>query len=232
MIFSLLPDMAKNKKTKVVICPPFIWLAGLIRQYKKSVSFGAQNVFWKEAGAFTGEISAAMLKSAGAEYVIIGHSERKIYLGETDELVNKKIKAALKVGLKPIICIGEKERGEDSEVPGIVGEQIKKALDGIHKNQLKKIILAYEPIWAISTMPGARPDTPDNAFRVSIFIRKILTQLHGRKAVEAVKIIYGGSVNSANVAAFIREGKMEGVLVGSASLDPAEFVKIMEAAGN
>lgn len=154
-------------------------------------------------------------------------------MGETDEVINKKIKAALKVGLKPIICIGEKERGEDGEVPGIVGEQIKKALDGISKNQLKKIILAYEPLWAISTMmPGATPDTPDNAFRVSIFIRKILTQLYGRKSAEGVKIIYGGSVNSDNIKMFVKEGKMEGVLVGSASLDPSKFTKIVEVSGN
>ena len=171
-----------------------------------------------------------MLKSAGAEYVIIGHSERKIYLGETDEVINKKLKAALGAGLTPILCVGERERGVDDEIPNIVEEQIKKALEGINKSKLKKIIIAYEPVWAISTTPGSKPDTPDNAFRAFIFIRKVLADLYGRKTAGEVKIIYGGSVNSGNISGFIKEGKMEGTLVGGASLDLTEFIKIIELA--
>lgn len=230
LVLDLLPNIAKNKKTKVVLCPPFLWLNSLSRKYKKSVSFGAQNVFWKDAGAFTGEVSPPMLRSAGVEYVIIGHSERKIYLGETDEMINKKINAVLQAGLISILCIGERERGEDGEIPGVVADQLKKALEGVNKSQLKKIIIAYEPVWAISTMPGSKSDTPDNAFRASIFIRKVLADFYGRRAAGEVKIIYGGSVNSANIGAFIKEGKMEGALVGGASLDPAEFSKIVESA--
>ena len=230
LVSDLEPAIAKNKKTKVVLCPPFIWLSDLSQKYKKSFSFGAQDIFWADEGAFTGEISAQMLKSAGAEYVIIGHSERKIYLGETDEIINRKLKAALGAGLTPILCVGERERGEDDEIPNVVEEQLKKALEGINKSQLKKIIVAYEPVWAISTTPESKPDTPDNAFRAFIFIRKVLADLYGRKTAGEIKIIYGGSVNSGNVAGFIKEGKMEGTLVGGASLDLTEFIKIIELA--
>lgn len=232
LVSDLLADITKNKKTKIVLCPPLLWLNGLSRKYKKSVSFGAQNFFWADTGAFTGEVSAQMLKSSGAEYVIVGHSERKIYLGEKDDMINKKLKSALKAGLTAILCVGERERGEDDEIPSIVEDQLKKALGGVNKNQLKKIIIAYEPVWAISTMSGSKPDTPDNAFRSSIFIRKVLADLYGRKAAGEVKIIYGGSVNSGNITAFIKEGKMDGGLVGGASLDHSEFIKIVELAGN
>ena len=231
LMSDLLPFLAKNKKAKVVLCPPFIWLNDLSKKYKKSVSFGAQDVFWAEGGAFTGEISAPMLKSSRVGYVIIGHSERKIYLGETDEMINKKLKASLAAGLISVLCVGERERGKDDEIPGVVEEQLKKSLEGVGKNQLKKIIVAYEPVWAISTMPGAKPDTPDNAFRASILIRKVLADLYGRKTAGEVKIIYGGSINSNNIAAFIKEGKMQGGLVGGASLNPAEFIKIVKSAG-
>jgi triosephosphate isomerase len=231
LVTNLWSDIAKNRKTKIIICPPFIWLYDLSQKDKKSVAFGAQDVFWTDRGAFTGEISPTMLKFAGVEYVIIGHSERKVYLGETDEMINKKLKAALGKGLVSILCVGEREREGGDGIPVVVGEQLKKALAGVSKNLIKKVIVAYEPIWAISTMPGAKADTPDNAFRASIFIRKTLTDLFGRKAAGEVKIIYGGSVNSGNISGFIKEGKMEGALVGGASLDPAEFIKIMESAG-
>ncbi len=232
LVSNLLSAITKNKKTKVVLCPPFVWLNDLSRKYKKSISFGAQDVFWADEGAFTGEISAPMLKSSGVDYVIIGHSERKIYLGETDAMFSQKLKAALGVGLTPILCVGERERGEDDEIPSVVAEQLKKALEGVNKNQLKKVVIAYEPVWAISTTPGSKPDTPDNAFRASIFIRKVLADFYGRKAAGEIKIIYGGSVNSGNIAAFIKEGKMEGVLVGGASLDSAEFIGIVELVGS
>lgn len=227
LMVGLLSGIAKNKKVKVVICPPFVWLTDLSYKYKKSVTFGAQDVFWEEEGAFTGEISAAMLKSAGADYVIIGHSERKIYLGETDEMINKKLKTALGAGLVSVLCIGEKERSGDG-IPAMVGEQLKKALEGVGKSSLKKLIVAYEPVWAVSTMPGSQADNPDNAFRAMIFIRKVLTDLYDRKTAEGVKIIYGGSVSSVNIAGFLKEGKMEGVLVGGASLDAQEFTKIVK----
>lgn len=226
LLLDLLPEVAKNKKVEVVICPPFVWLTDLSYKYKKSVAFGAQDVFWEEEGAFTGEISAAMLKSAGADYVITGHSERKIYFGETDEMINKKLKTALEAGLASVLCVGEEERSSDG-IPAVVGEQLKKAMEGVGKNSVKKLIVAYEPVWAVSTMPGSQADNPDNAFRAMIFIRKVLTDLYDRKTAEGVKIIYGGSVSSANIAGFLREGKMEGALVGGASLDAQEFAKIV-----
>lgn len=227
LLLDLLPEAAKNKKVEVVICPPFVWLTDLSHKYKKSVVFGGQNVFWKDSGPYTGEISPQMLKSSGVSYVIIGHSERKIHLGETDEMINKRLKAALEAGLVSVLCIGEKERSGDG-IPAVVGEQLKKALEGVGKKSVKKLIVAYEPVWAVSTMPGSQADNPDNAFRAMIFIRKVLTDLYDRKTAEGVKIIYGGSVSSVNIASFFKEGKMEGVLVGGASLDAQEFTKIVK----
>lgn len=222
--------MQKNNKVGVVICLPLIWLIDFSRKYKSLVAFGAQNVFWETAGAYTGEVSPQMLKSSGVSHVIIGHSERKIYLGETDEMINKKVKAVFVAGLKPILCIGERERS-GREVPSIVGEQLKKALEGVKKDKIRNLIVAYEPVWAISTMPGACPDTPDNAFRAAIFIRKVIADLYGLTAAKAVRVIYGGSVSSANTAVFLKEGKMGGALVGGASLDASEFIEIVKVAG-
>lgn len=231
LFLDLLPTIKATRKVKVVICPPFVWLTDLSHKYKKSVAFGAQNVFWEAGGAYTGEVSPPMLKSSGVSYVIIGHSERRIYLAETDEMINKKLRAVLEIGLIPILCIGEE--GKNSEgVSAVVGEQLEKALAGIRKNLVKKLIVAYEPIWAISATPGAKPDTPDNAFRVSIFIRKILAGLYGRKMAGEIKVIYGGSVNAKNIFSFLQDGKMEGVLVGGASLKPEEFSKIVKIANH
>ena len=230
LVSNLLPGITRNKKTKVVLCPPFVWLNSLSSKFKKSISFGAQDVFWKDGGPYTGEVSPQMLKSSGVNYVILGHSERKIYLGETDEMINKKLKAALEAGLIPVLCVGEKERNSDG-IPAVVGEQLKNALGGIGKNLVKKLVVAYEPGWAISTMPGAKADSPDNAFRALVFIRKILAGLYGRKTAEGIKIIYGGSVSSANIAGFLKEGKMEGALVGGASMDAQEFLKVVRPAG-
>lgn len=216
------------KKIEVVVAPSYPFLIPAAQVLKKA-ELGAQNVFWEDGGPYTGEVSPEMLKSSGVSYVIIGHSERKIYLGETDEMINKKLNAVLGAGLMPVLCVGEKERNGDG-IPAVVGEQLKKALGGVGKNLIKKLIVAYEPVWAVSTTAGAKADTPDDAFRALVFIRKILAGLYGRNAAEDVKIIYGGSVSSANIAGFLKEGKMEGSLVGGASLDAQEFIKIVKVA--
>ena len=213
-----------TRKAEIVIAPPHPFIPAVSGTLKK-IKLGAQNCFFAK-GPYTGEISAEQLGNLGVEYVIIGHSERKIYLGETDELINKKVRAVLENKMSPVLCVGEKERVGD-EIPKVISEQLKNALRGVKAGSAKNIIVAYEPIWAISTMPGARPDTPDNAFRVMLYLRRVLTELFGNRAANAVRIIYGGSVRASNIALFLQEGGMAGALVGGASLDAEEFLKII-----
>lgn len=190
------------KNAEVVICPPFLCISNLKSQIS-NIKLGAQDCFWEEKGAFTGEVSPPMLKNLGCQYVIIGHSERRRYFKETDEIINKKIKAALKVNLRPILCIEKKS-------------QIKNALRGIAKKDLKKIILAYEPVWAIGT--GKACGIPE-ARKINLSIRKIF-----KRNI----LLYGGSVNSQNARNFIKKAKFQGFLIGGASLVPKEFIKIVK----
>lgn len=217
-------------KTEVVIAPPYHFFSN-VGQVLGKAKLGAQNMFWEDVGPYTGEISWHHLKHLQIAYVIIGHSERKRYLGETEEMIQKKLHAALKNGLQPILCIGEEERHAGGISPNL-GKQLKTAITGIKKNWLKNLVVAYEPIWAISTTPHAAADTPDNAFRVSLYMRKILTDEFGRTAADRVRIIYGGSVDSRNIASFLEEGGMQGVLVGSASLHADEFIQLVARANN
>ena len=190
---------------EVVICPPFIYLSSLGAK-------GAQDCFWEEKGAYTGEISPKMLRDLGVEYVIIGHSERRV-LGETDEIINKKVKAALKAGLKPILCIGEK-KGQDAKK--IVNDQLKKDLKGIIKKDLKKIIVAYEPVWAIGTGNFC---SAVKAGKIRKFIKEKINNT----------VLYGGSVNSKIAKDYLKTG-FDGLLVGGASLNAKEFRKIAKNA--
>ncbi|MDP3710556.1 MAG: triose-phosphate isomerase [bacterium] len=217
----------KYKKVDVVVASPFLFISQ-VKDVLKSSKLGAQNSFWS-GGAYTGEVSPEQLKNIGVEYCIVGHSERRGYLGETDGEINKKVKALLKNKLKVILCVGEKERvGKD--IPEIVGEQLKKSLDGVKSSEVLNLIVAYEPVWAISTNPGARPDTPANAFQAMLYIRRILTDIYGKPTAVKIKIIYGGSVNSQNISGFLKEGRMEGALVGGASLKAEEFVEVVKIA--
>lgn len=221
-------SIARIRNVDVVIAPPFPFLlpiAAVIRRAK----LGSQNVFWRDIGAYTGEVSWYQLKNLKVEHVIVGHSERRLFLGETDEMVNKKVRALLENGMTAILCVGERERVGD-DIPEVVGEQIEAALKGIKKRFIKKLVIAYEPIWAISTMPNARPDSPENAFRAMIYIRKVLASLYDRAVSMEVRIIYGGSVKANNVNGFLQEGHMQGALVGGASLDQEEFVEIVSIA--
>jgi triosephosphate isomerase len=224
------------KDTEVVICPPFIWLSDLKavlgRAKGSSRILGAQDCFWEQKGAYTGEISPFMLKDLGCQYVIVGHSERRKHFGETDEMVNKKLKAVLKVGLKPILCVGEEFRDAfDSEgrplneMNLVVGEQLEKDLNGISLSRIRNVIIAYEPVWAIGTGLSC---SSDEAMKAALFIKKILSKLYHRQVVEQVKILYGGSVNSRNAVDYIQGARMDGLLVGGASLNATEFVKIVE----
>lgn len=218
---------SRYRNVEVIVAPPFHFLMSLGRVLKR-VHLGAQDSAWAEAGPYTGEVSWLQLQSIGVRHVIVGHSERRLHMGETDDMIQKKVDALLRHGMTPIVCIGERMRiGND--IPAVVGDQLKTALNGIARRVVKNLVVAYEPIWAISTVPGARPDTPDNAFRTKVYIQKILTGLYGRAAAQAVRIIYGGSVRSENAAPFLKEGKMDGALVGGASLDSGEFIRIIHA---
>ena len=214
-----------RKNIEIVICPPYVFLSSIKHQVS-SIKLGAQNCFYEKKGAYTGEISPLMLKDQGVKYVIIGHSERRRYLKETDEIINKKIKMALKSGLYPILCIGEEERNSSSN---IIKEQLKKGLNEISFSKVVNVIIAYEPVWAIGTGNAC---VPEEVLKINLFIKKILTQLYNRKIAEKIKIIYGGSVNSKNAIDYIKEARMDGLLVGGASLNATEFIKIIKAVGN
>jgi triosephosphate isomerase (TIM) len=207
-----------------VVCPPFVSLASVSAALAGSpIAVGAQNVYWQEKGAFTGEISPLMLKPLCA-YVIIGHSERRQFFGETDETVNQKAKAALRTGLKPIVCVGEnlaqREAGQTNE---FVSEQVKRGLDGLGSTDT--LVVAYEPIWAIGT---GRAATGAMAEDVCALIRRTLKGMFGNSQAEGVRIQYGGSVTAANVAEFMGQTDIDGALVGGASLKAEEFARIVE----
>ncbi len=215
-----------SKKVKVVICPPFVYLPLLssIISHRPSVKFGSQDCFWENpptgGGAFTGEVSSLMLKNLGVEYVIIGHSERRKYLNETDETVNKKLKAALKQKLKPVLCIGETEKERKAgRTFNVLKYQLRRDLKSIFnlKSKTLNLTVAYEPVWAIGT---GKACGISEAKEVNLFIRKIIGSFS--------RIIYGGSVNSQNARSFILEAKFQGLLPGSASLNPKEFIGIIK----
>jgi triosephosphate isomerase len=225
-------DLVKAMKKKLnsitgvekVLCPPFISLT-TVRDIIKgtSIKLGAQNMYYEHSGAYTGEISPVML-SGICEYVIIGHSERRAHFGESDQLVNKKIQAALSLNITPIVCVGETlEQNEAGETIEVVTRQIKAAFDGIESPQ--NTVVAYEPIWAIGTGKAARGE---QANAISNVIRSIIAQLYGDSTAQNMRIQYGGSVTSSNVAEFIGQTEIDGALVGGASLKSAEFVGIVE----
>jgi triosephosphate isomerase (TIM) len=228
----LFTDIAKSvsdiRKTEIVICPPFLYLEKL-KKFSRKISLGGQNAFWGDVGAYTGEVSAEMLYNIGAKYVIAGHSERRA-MQENNSDINKKIKAAVGAGLMPILCVGENIRDENHEYLNFVKTQIEECLKGVSKNSISKIIIAYEPVWAIGQ--GAFPATPEEFREMNIFIRKILSDKFGVEIVENVRIIYGGSVDEKNTESFVKDGKADGFLVGRASLNMEKFFKIINIAEN
>ena len=218
--------MVKNTENEVIICAPFTDLFyTLLSAQNTNIKIGAQNMHWEEKGAYTGEVSPQMLKAIGVEYVIIGHSERREYFAETDETVNKKLKAAHEVGLKPIICIGETlEQRENGETIQILEKQIKIGLEGLTGEQIRNTIIAYEPIWAIGTGKTA---TKEDANETIKSIRKEIANMYGNDNAENVEILYGGSVKSSNSKDLFTMSDIDGGLVGGASLDAEEFSKIV-----
>ena len=219
-----------NTKLKIIVCPPFVWLKTLIDFSKNKINFGAQNTFYEDQGAFTGEISPKMLKNIGVKYVILGHSERRKYLNETDNLIALKINSVLKNRLIPILCIGEDynvRRKGINVAKKFIFDQIKKDFKYIilNKNFLnKEIIIAYEPIWAISTSEFAVPDDPESAEEIITFIKEKVKNI----GFKAVKVLYGGSVNSENILNFLSRKEIDGVLVGGASIKISELKKIIK----
>ncbi|MGE5463162.1 MAG: triose-phosphate isomerase [Syntrophothermus sp.] len=211
-----------------VVCPPFISLMAIANLLESSsIGVGAQNMHWEEKGAFTGEVSANMIKEF-CRYVIIGHSERRTYFGETDETVNKKVKAALKAGLTPIVCVGETlDQYEAGQTGEVVRRQIKNGLTGIGSADVSKLIVAYEPVWAIGTGKASSGENANDVHQK--VIRPALSDLFGDEGAESIRILYGGSVTAANVSEFFTYPDIDGALVGGASLKPDEFVAITKA---
>jgi len=229
LIKEMLPGLNAIKEVDNLICPPFTALdraASLLRDSK--VGLGAQNVFWEDQGAFTGEISPLMLAEL-VEYVIIGHSERRAYFQDTDQVVNKKVKAAFKAGLKPIICVGETlEENEAGETGEVVVRQLRSALTDVAEEHFSLTIIAYEPVWAIGT---GRAATPEGANQViKDHIRDVLGEMYSPSAAEGTRILYGGSVKPGNARDFFQQPDIDGALVGGASLRAEDFIKITEAA--
>src|SRR3990172_5002737 len=207
-----------------VVCPPFISLAA-VREviHGSSIKLGSQNVYFEDKGAFTGEISPLMLKGL-CDYVIIGHSERRQYFVESNELVNKKVKAAMRAGLKAIMCVGERlEENESGKTEQVVAEQVLQGLEGVSPNQ--DLVIAYEPVWAIGT---GRAATSDQAQSTIAFIRSKVGQAIGKDVAQHVRILYGGSVTGANIADLMTKPDIDGALVGGASLKAQEFISIVE----
>jgi triosephosphate isomerase (TIM) len=211
----------------VVICPPAISLLQVRETVGSAIAVGAQNVFWRDSGAFTGELSPAMLVGV-CSHVIIGHSERRQHFGETDETVHQKVRSVLTHGLTPIVCVGETlAQREAGLTPNLIGLQVRGALHGLSSEELMGIVLAYEPVWAIGTGVAA---SGEDANTVALGIRRVLNDLGGAEVSSAVRIQYGGSVTAANAAEFLNQPDIDGALVGGASLKPIEFTAIVRVA--
>lgn len=214
---------------EVLVCPPFTALAAAAEVLAgSSIKLGAQNMFWEDKGAFTGEISPLMLKDFGVSHVIIGHSERRHILGEDDAAIRRKLEAALRHGLTPLLCIGEKEEERDQGETGAVLErQLRAALEGFEPGAFKELVVAYEPVWAIGTGRAASPADADNA---AVLVRRLVEQLWGSEAASAVRVQYGGSVNAGNIGGFAALPSIDGALVGGASLEVDSFISLILAA--
>lgn len=228
-IDALKAELPGKKECDIVLCTPAVMLGSMVKAGKScKVAAGGQDVSKYEKGAYTGEISAAQLKDAGAKYCIVGHSERRQYHGESDFLINEKAKALLEQGITPIICVGESlEQREMNLTVEYVSYQVKAALSGISVTQLRKVIIAYEPIWAIGT---GRTATSEQAQEVCEAIRAVIRKMYGARPARSVSILYGGSMNAKNAAELLAQPDIDGGLIGGASLKPADFATIVKAA--
>ncbi len=224
-----LAPLVKDAQCEVVACVPYVDIAVAVEAVKgTNIKIGAENAHWEEKGAFTGEISTGMLKECGVEYVVLGHSERRQYFGETDETVNKRTKAVLAAGLKPIVCVGELLSERESNITEeVVARQIKLDFAGVSAEDMKNVVIAYEPVWAIGTGLTA---TSAQAEEVCAFIRATLAKLYSKEVADGVTIQYGGSMNDANAADLLSKENVDGGLIGGASLVAGKFAAIVAAA--
>jgi triosephosphate isomerase len=229
LVARIMAAMADMMEAEVVVIPPFTALSKVKRiLYESPLQLGAQNLHWEDQGAFTGEVSSPLLKEAGCQYVLVGHSERRQFFGETDQTVNLKIKAALSHDLIPILCVGESlEEREEGRTTTKVERQLVEGLDGLTDDQFSRVIMAYEPIWAIGTGLTA---TPEQAQEVHGFIREKLSENYGNSACACAIILYGGSVKPANTFSLLKEKDINGALVGGASLESGSFIEIVKEA--
>lgn len=227
-IYAVNLELPDREIVESVICAPAIFLKDLVKREGENLRIGAQNMHYAQEGAYTGEISAAMLKSYGVDYVVIGHSERRAYFNETDETVNLKLIAAVNQEITPIVCVGEsleiREAGTTDEV---VKKQVEKAYLNVSKAEALKTVIAYEPIWAIGTGKTATPEQANDTIKA---IRGVLSNLYGADVSEQIRILYGGSVNTKNVDSLLATSDIDGALVGGASLDPTSFLTLVKAA--
>jgi triosephosphate isomerase len=227
---SFLTEIGDVNDVEVVIIPPFTAIPALVSASEKTqaLRIGAQNMHWEKNGAFTGEISAAMLRALYVKYVILGHSERRALFGETDEIVNRKVRAALDAGLRPIFCVGETLHERDSnQVEHVLERQVRSGLEGVSQKDFNEVVMAYEPCWAIGT---GRTATPAQAEQAHAFIRSVLSELADGATADRVRIQYGGSVKPDNAEELMRQKNIDGALVGGASLDPRNFAQIIRCA--
>ncbi|MHC1772068.1 MAG: triose-phosphate isomerase [Flexilinea sp.] len=229
LINEILPELKAQTAVDRVVCPPFTALYSVSALLKGSgIGCGAQDLFWEAKGAFTGEIAPDMIAELG-EYVIIGHSERRTYFGETDESVNKKTLAALAIGLTPIVCVGETlAENQSGKTEEVVTRQIKNGLKDLSAKDAEKIVVAYEPVWAIGT--GLAATGPDANKVIADYIRKPYAGMYGETAAQAIRVLYGGSVKGSNAAEFFGQPDIDGALVGGASLKKPDFMEIVNAA--
>jgi triosephosphate isomerase len=222
--------VADVEDREILICPPALYIHPLVHALVGSpVMLGAQNVYWEDQGAFTGEVSAPMVRSSGARFALIGHSERRQFFGETDETVNRRLAACLKAGLIAIVCVGETlDEREAGRTMDVIANQLSAGLKGVPTSQTAHLVIAYEPVWAIGTGKTA---TPDMAQEVHAFIRKQLGAIFGKDSAGAMRILYGGSVKPDNIDTLMAQSDIDGALVGGASLDVASFERIIRYRG-
>ncbi len=223
------PLMPKAKWCETVLCVPFVNIPCAVRLFKDChIAIGAQNCHYEKSGAYTGEVTAEMLKEVGVKYVILGHSERRQYYNETDLTVNKKVHAALDAGLQPIVCVGESlDQREAETTMEIITYQVKAALAGVAPEKMRRVVIAYEPLWAIGT---GRTATAEQAGEVCEGIRAVVRKLYGARIARAVTIQYGGSMNAKNAAELLAQPDVDGGLIGGAALKPVDFTAIINAA--
>jgi len=221
-----LKPLVKDADVEVVVCVPFVCIPAVSEALKgTNIKLGAQNMHWEESGAYTGEVAPGMLKELGVEYVIVGHSERREYFAETDETVNKKVLSAFSHGITPIVCVGETlEQREEGVTKELVEKQTKAALSGLDKEEVEKIVIAYEPIWAIGTGKTA---SSEDANEVIGYIRSVIADIYGNDVAQKVRIQYGGSMKPENAAELMAMPEIDGGLVGGASLKAEDFAKIV-----